>query len=229
MKFISRKRIPLDEGEFTGTAAAQFYDEHARHFMGSVYRRLACKVAALVPAGARILDVGTGTGRLALALAKARPDLHIIGVDISEDMLTLARQHAAQSGLSASLEFRQSPAAALPFPDNQFALVVSNASLHLWTHPAKVLDEMARVTAPGGYCLVRDNLRLALLSPLLGLAGRAMGMSNAQRRLWLEAIQASYTPGEVKAIIRKSSLKDARVSVAFDLLYLEIAWQKPQA
>jgi ubiquinone/menaquinone biosynthesis C-methylase UbiE len=228
MKLISVRRSPLNENAFTGAAAAQFYDEHARHFMGSVYRRFTRKAAALVPAGARVLDVGTGTGRLALELAKARPDLHIIGVDISVDMIDIARQNAARSGLSAVAEFRPVSAASLPFPDNYFALVTSNASLHLWSDPAKVLDEIARVTAPGGCCLVRDNLRLAVISPFLGLAGRVMGMNKAQRRLWLEAVRASYTPGEVKKILRNSSLKDARVSVAPDLLYLDISWRKPR-
>jgi SAM-dependent methyltransferase len=228
MKLISGKRIPLEENAFFGVAAAQFYDEHARRFMGSVYRRLARKAAALAPAGARALDVGTGTGRLAMELAKARPDLHVVGVDISADMLDIARQNAARSDLSAAVEFRPVSVAALPFPDNYFALVTSNASLHLWADPAQLLDELARVIAPGGYCLLRDNLRLAVLYLFLGLAGRVMGMDRAQRRLWRDAIRASYTPGEVKAILRKSALQDARVSVAPDLLYLDIDWKKPR-
>ncbi len=228
MKLISGKRIPLDENAFTGAAAAQFYNEHTRRFMSPLYQRFTRKAAGLIPSGARVLDVGTGTGRLAVALAKARPDLHVIGVDISPDMLNIARQNAAQNGLSASIDFRQAPATVLPLPDNHFSLVVSNASLHLWVDPARVLGEIARVTASGGYCLVRDNLRLALLYPFFSLAGRVMGMNQAQRRLWREAVRASYTPAEVKAILRKSALQDARVSVAPDLLYLDITWRKPR-
>jgi len=228
MKLLSGKRIPLDEKAFTGADAAQFYDEHALRFMGSVYRRLARNVAALVPTGARALDVGTGTGRLAIELAKARPDLHITGVDISADMLSVAWQNAALSDFSARIEFRPAPAVTLPFPDGHFALVTSNASLHLWTDPVAVLGEIARVTATGGYCLVRDNLRLAALDPFLRLVGMVLGMDRAQRRLWLQAIRASYTPGEVKAILSSSALKDARVSVAPDLLYLDIDWKKPR-
>ena len=227
MKLISGRRVPLNEKTFTGVDAARFYDEHARRFMGSVYRRLVRKVAALVPAVARVLDVGTGTGRLAIELAKARPDLHVIGVDISEDMLSVARRNATLSDFSARIEFRPATAEALPFPDRHFALVTSNASLHLWTDPAAVLGEIARVIAPGGYCLVRDNLRLAALDPFLRLVGMVLGMDRAQRRLWLQAIRASYTPGEVKAILIRSALKDAHVSVAPELLYLDIAWKKP--
>jgi ubiquinone/menaquinone biosynthesis C-methylase UbiE len=227
MKLISGKRIPLDEKAFAGANAAQFYDEHARRFMGSVYRRLARQATALVPAGTRVLDVGTGTGRLALELAKARPDLHITGVDISEDMLNVARQSAAQVALTEKIVFRPASAKELPFPDGHFALVTSNASLHLWAEPAKVFDEITRVTAPGGCCLVRDNLRMAALAPFLRLVGMVLGMDRAQRRLWLRAVRASYTPGEVKAILFSSRLKDARVSVAPDLLYLDVEWKKP--
>ncbi len=195
--------------------------------MGSVYRRFARKAAGISTAGAKVLDVGTGTGRLVVELAKAHPDWQITGVDISESMLTIARQNVAWSGLP-DIEFRQAPAAALPFPDGCFGLVTSNAALHLWTDPVKVFEEIARVTAPGGYCLVRDNLRLAGLSPFLGLVGMILGMNQAQRRLWLQAVRASYTPAEARTILRASALKDACVSVAPDLLYLDIEWRKPQ-
>ena len=226
MKLIAGKRVPLSEQEFTDTNAARFYDEHARRFMSSVYRRFAKKAARFALAGARVLDVGTGSGRLAIELARARPGWQVTGVDVSEDMLNIARQNAARSGLSRNINFRQAPAAALPFPDGYFSLVVSNASLHLWRDPVKVCGEIARVTAPVGYCLIRDNVRLSRLFPLLGLIGRTMGMNKMQRRLWTEAIRASYTPGEVKSIFHESPLKDARVSIAPDLLYLDIAWQK---
>jgi ubiquinone/menaquinone biosynthesis C-methylase UbiE len=226
MKFIEGVRIPLNEGSFAGADMAQFYDEHARRFMMPIYRRFARKVAGINPAGKRVLDIGTGSGLLAIELARACPDLQITGIDISEEMLKLARQNAAQGSLADRIDFRQAAAAALPFADGYFALVASHASLHLWTDPLKVFKEIARVTSPGGYCLIRDNLRLTMLTPLLNLIGRAMGMNAAQRRLWRQAIRSSYTSGEAKAILRESAIKDARVKTIPGLFELGIEWRK---
>ena len=188
MKFISGKRIPLSEASFNDADFARFYDEHARRFMRPVYRRFVAKVNGIKPAGKQVLDIGTGSGRLAIELAKANPDWQITGVDVSENILKIAREDAAQFVFSDRIDFRQAPAKALPFPDEHFALVTSNASLHLWEDPLKVFKEIARVTAPGGYCFIRDNLRLTVLCPLLNLIGGAMGMNtrSEERRVGKE-------------------------------------------
>jgi ubiquinone/menaquinone biosynthesis C-methylase UbiE len=223
------ERISLGEEAFTDVNAARFYDEHARRFMGSVYRRFAKKVANNGASGAPVLDIGTGSGLLAIELAKARPDWQVTGTDISEKMLELARQNAIRAGLNKGIDFQQAPAAALPFSDNSFDLVASNASLHLWTDPLKVFQEIYRVIKPGGYCLIWDNMRLTALSPFLRLVGRILGMNAAQRRLWLDAMRASYTIGETKTILGKSSLKDAHVSIIPGFFYLSIQWRKQSA
>jgi ubiquinone/menaquinone biosynthesis C-methylase UbiE len=219
-------RVPLSEKSFTGAKAAQFYDEHARRFMRPVYRRLAKKAAGISPAGIRVLDIGTGSGYLAIELARARPDWHITGTDISADMLNLARQNAARDGLDDRIDFLRAPAAALPFADGYFSLVTSNASLHLWPDPLNVFKEIERVTSPGGYCLIWDTMRLTALNPLLNLIGWAMGMNAAQRRLWIEAIRSSYTIGEARVLLRKSALEDARVNIITGFFYLDITWEK---
>ena len=172
----------------------------------------------------RVLAAGMQGGMT----SPARPWLRLTleGIDVSEDMLKIARQNATQDNLSGRIDFRQASGAGLPFADGYFALVTSNASLHLWTDPLQVLQEIARVTSPGGYCLIWDNLRLTMLNPLLSLLGRVMGMNVTQRRLWMQAIQSSYTIGEVKAIIRESALKDARVRINPGFFELSITWNK---
>lgn len=226
MKLISGMRIPLHEEQFINADTAQLYDEHARRFMMPIYHRFAAKATKINLPGKRILDIGTGSGLLAIKLAKARPDWQIIGTDISEEMLKLARENARREGLSDRIEFWEYSAEALPFDDGYFSLVTSNASLHLWTEPLKIFKEIVRVTAPGGYCLIWDNLRVNVLNPLLCWLGWVMGMNQAQRRLWLKAIQASYTIGEAKTLLRKSALQDARVTINPGLLELCIQWSK---
>jgi ubiquinone/menaquinone biosynthesis C-methylase UbiE len=226
MKLIQGKRIPLSEDSFTDAGAAHFYDEHARRFMGSVYRRFATKAAGINTPGKRVLDLGTGTGLLAIELAKARPDWHITGVDISEEMLKIARKNTEQAALADRIDFQQTPATSLPFANGSFALVASNSSLHLWSDPIRVFQEIARVTSPNGYCLIWDNMRCAVLNPFMSLLGWAMGMNSSQRRLWLQAVRSSYTIGEVKAFLIESALKDARVTIVPRFLELSILWKK---
>jgi len=227
MKWVQGKRVPLDEASFKDAALARFYDEHARRFMGKIYRRFADRINKFDLAGKQVLDVGSGTGLLALVLTQQHPEWQVTGIDVSEDMLVLAREAAARNKLTGATVFQQASAEALPFPDGSFSLVVSNASLHLWKDPVKVYDEIARVTAPGGYCLIWDNLRRAVFNPFLGVVGRVMGMSNLQRRLWMKAIASAYTPGEARALLKQSAMKDARVTADLSLFELEIEWQKP--
>jgi ubiquinone/menaquinone biosynthesis C-methylase UbiE len=226
MKFFSSPRIPLREGQFIDTATARFYDEHARRFMMPVYRGLATEAGKINLPIKRVLDIGAGSGILAIELAKAHPDWRITGIDVSEEMLKIARENVKQEGLADRVEFLEGIAETLPFEDNYFDLVVSNASLHMWADPKKVFKEIGRVTARRGYCLIWDNLRVPPFYPLFRVVGWAMGMNKAQRELWLRAIKSSYTVNEAKAMIRSSALQDARVTINPRLVELCINWQK---
>jgi release factor glutamine methyltransferase len=68
---------------------------------------LLVEVGLTLPAGARVADVGTGSGPVALALASERPDLRVVGVDVSADALVVARANAERLGLADSVEFFQ--------------------------------------------------------------------------------------------------------------------------
>lgn len=224
---LRSERVPLSEEQFASASAARFYDEHARRFMGLAYRRFAMKVAGINTVGNRILDIGTGTGRLAVEIARARPDWQITGIDVSEEMLKLARETAARNDLADRVNFQHASAESLPFPDSYFNLVVSHTSLHLWASPLKVFKEIARVTAPGAYCLFWDNMRLTKFNPVPGFISRIMGMNAAQRRLWIQAMRSSYTAGEAKALLKESPLDGARVATVPGLLMLGVVWRKP--
>jgi ubiquinone/menaquinone biosynthesis C-methylase UbiE len=96
--------------------------------------------------GQRVLDVGCGTGRFALALAER--GARVWGVDPSEDMLREARSNAA--GKAA---FKQARAEALPFKDGWFDRAVLRLVVHLVERP-QALREVARVLGPGGRIVI---------------------------------------------------------------------------
>jgi ubiquinone/menaquinone biosynthesis C-methylase UbiE len=99
----------------------------------------------------RALDVGTGAGALAFALAPLVRE--VVGLDPVPELLDLARARAR-----SNTEFVEGDGAALPFPDACFDLAGTHRTLHHLAQPERVVAELARVTRPGGHVLVVDQL-----------------------------------------------------------------------
>jgi ubiquinone/menaquinone biosynthesis C-methylase UbiE len=110
----------------------------------------------------RALDVGTGAGALALALAPLVRE--VVGVDRVPELLALARERAAAFG---NVELVEADATALPFADGSFDLVATIRTLHHVPRPELVIAELARVTRQGGRVLVIDQI--ASVDPLEAL------------------------------------------------------------
>ncbi|MBI3977895.1 MAG: class I SAM-dependent methyltransferase [Chloroflexi bacterium] len=138
-----------------GAPTAEWYDRATGWALTSFFDRVAAEVAATVATG-RILEVGSGPGRLAVLLARVAPSLAITGLDLSPAMVELAARRAARAGLQERVQFEVGDVAALPFPDGSFDGVVSTASLHHWADPARGLAEIHRVLKPGGVALIYD-------------------------------------------------------------------------
>lgn len=109
--------------------------------------------ASARPGVGRLLDIGTGTGRV-LELLAGQAD-SAMGIDRSPEMLRLARGKLAGSG-NQSAEVRQADMGALPFADGSFDTVTLHHVLHFADEPAAVVAEAARLLAPGGRLLVAD-------------------------------------------------------------------------
>jgi len=101
-----------------------------------------------LPPGARILDAGCGTGEASGRLAEAFPQATVLGVDIVDAHLELARTRHAPLGARVAFEHRS--VYQLGLPDAAFDLTVCRHVIHAIPHPEQVLAELARVTRPGG-------------------------------------------------------------------------------
>jgi SAM-dependent methyltransferase len=102
-----------------------------------------------LPAGPRILDAGCGTGEGASRLAELFPGANVLGVDIIDEHLRLARARYANFG--SRLVFEHQSVFELQLPDRRFDLTVCRHVLHSIPHPDRVMAELARVTRPAGY------------------------------------------------------------------------------
>ena len=127
-----------------------------RPFRGIHTRLLADVVAANLPRGARILDVGTGPGTIPIDLATAAPQAVVDGLDLSAQMVEHARAAARVAGCDDRVTFVTADAGDMPFPDGSFDLIMSSMSQHHWSDVPAVVGEIRRVLRPGGRVWIYD-------------------------------------------------------------------------
>lgn len=141
----------------TAQAARRHFDRFAGLYGRSrLLDRLQRKaLAVLQPDGDdRVLDVACGAGGL---IANLAPRVErVVGVDLSDGMLDIARSRLA--GLD-NVELRLGRSDALPFDDGSFTALICTTAFHHFPDPQRSIDEMARVLAPGGRLVIGDLCR----------------------------------------------------------------------
>jgi arsenite methyltransferase len=187
---------------------------------GAVAASLGCGnplAVADLRAGERVLDLGSGGGiDVLLSARRVGPSGFAYGVDMTDDMLQLARANAAKAG-AVNVEFRNGHIEDLPLPDAAVDVVISNCVINLSADKPSVLAEMFRVLVPGGRIGISDVVAEDHMSPAdRAAAGSYVGciagaLSRAEYLDGLAAAgftQASVTfttqaaPGMHAAIIR---------------------------
>jgi len=220
-------RVPLPKEPIENLDAVNQYDRGAKYYMMPEYKYFVWKIIRKGIQKGRVLDIGTGSGLLAIELAKSKFGKYfdIYALDISQDMLTRAVANAKAAGVADRIKFIYGTAAALPFPDNYFDLVISYASLHHWFDPEAVIKETVRVTREKGTIIIRDNKRVydnPFWRCFIWLI--SLFMNKRHRENWPKAIMASYTIPEIKKILSQSGSGNWQVGsdfIHFDM-YLEL-------
>jgi ubiquinone/menaquinone biosynthesis C-methylase UbiE len=164
----------------------------------------------------RLLDIGTGSGRIPINIARLCPDLDITAVDMSESMLSVAQKNSEASGTDNQIEFKVADAKQLPFPDNTFDLVISHVTLHHIPNPLSMLKEVNRVLKPGGGVLIRDLKRPSnplMLSLYVNIFGK--DTSKFQRKLYRDSLKAGFSLKEFQQMAIDSGIPEARVARNF--------------
>ena len=203
------------EQEVMDTAeAAEAYDamEH-----GEVDNAFVERVLALGAQSGHFLDVGTGPAQIPILLAQRCPDIRITAIDLSKEMLNIAKRHIAAAALTARITLEHVDAKALPYPDNTFDGLISNSIVHHIHDSLRALQEMSRVVKPGGLVLIRDLVR-----PETPEAAQAFVDTYAaedtpyQQKLYYDSFLAAFTIAEVNEMLAQMDLQGAVVTQSTD-------------
>jgi ubiquinone/menaquinone biosynthesis C-methylase UbiE len=160
----------------------------------------------------RALDVGTGAGALAFALAPLVRE--VVGLDPVPELLELARARSRPN-----TEFVEGDGAELPFPDSSFDLVGTHRTLHHIAQPERVVAEFARVTRPGGHVLVVDQLAPDDAAAAAALHEFETARDLSHMRLLTDSELRDLFAANALALVRERHAEEPRDLAA----YLELA------
>jgi len=151
--------------------------------------------------GEVVLDLGSGGGIDVLLSAKrVGPSGHAYGVDMTDEMLELARRNAAEAGVM-NVEFLKGEIEDVPLPDETVDVVISNCVINLSADKARVLREMQRVLKPGGRIGVTDVVAEDRLKPA----------ERAERGSYVGCIAGALSKGEYEEGLRAAGFTQVDV------------------
>ena len=205
------ERIPEPEVMDDRDGVEAYTASAAQAYLERIDRSFADRALSLGVSGGHALDIGTGPGLIPIKLAAGLPRLRLTGVDLSAAMLEKARNAAEEAGVADRLDFRLGDAKSLPFLERSFDLVLCNSLLHHLPDPLELLNEISRVSKPGGAILLRDLRRPSRLEFPFHALWFGRHYSGLMRQLYRASLRASYTPGELENLLRCSMLAGARV------------------
>ena len=168
------------------------------------YNEIAIDVTNKLSKG-RLLDIGTGPGRLLQAIHQINPGLELYGLDISDAMIKQAQKNLHGVGVDLSLgNIRQTN-----YPDEYFNCVICSGSFYLWDHPEEGLQEVYRVLKRGEtaylYECDRESDRQKLQSGLRNNVRHLNGISRFIGPLAIrQALDAAYSKKEITTIVEKT-------------------------
>lgn len=201
-----------DEGwQLAGTSA----EAYERYLVPALFAASAARLLDLagLEAGDRVLDVACGTGVVARAAALRAGALgKVVGLDLNQDMLDVARRVAA--GTRPAIEWQRGNAAELPFPEGAFDAVVCQQGLQFFSDRPKAFREMHRVLAPEG------RLALSVCRPIEYSPAYPALAEALERHLGPEAgamMRSPFLPWsreQLRTALGEAGFQDVRVRIA---------------
>jgi arsenite methyltransferase len=170
----------------------------------AVEASLGCGVPTAVAdlhAGETVLDLGSGGGAdVLLSAQRVGPLGKAIGLDMTDEMLALARTHAREAGIE-NVEFVKGYIEEIPLPDASVDVVISNCVINLSADKGKVLREAARVLRPGGRFAVSDVIADTDMD----------AATRSDMEQWTGCVAGALTRGQFEAALADAGLVDLEI------------------
>jgi arsenite methyltransferase len=187
-----------DAGELYGEQAGEVPEEAALASLGCGNP---VAVAELRP-GEVVLDLGSGGGiDVILSAKRVGPDGLAYGLDMTDEMLELARRNATAAA-ATNIQFLKGYIEEVPLPDRSVDVIISNCVINLSADKPRVFEEMARVLRPGGRLGISDIVAGDDLTPT----------QRAERGSWAGCIAGALSFGEYEADLRQAGFMDVRLT-----------------
>lgn len=171
-----------------------------------------------------ILEVGTGSGQLAMQLATRCPEVTVLGIDASAEKIAAATEAAERATLAGRVHFQRAALSRTRFKAEYFDGVVCDSLLHQVLDARGLLNEIARIVKKDGAVLVRDWRRPSVLSAWwhVRFFARRGGFTGAERKLFAVRLHAAYSHSEWRELLHASNLGDTAQLVVRDLSHISI-------
>ena len=151
-----------------------------------------------------ILDLGTGTALIPIELCRRHADCRVMAVDLSVNMLELARYNIEVAGLIQRIQLDKIDAKGLPYDAGRFAAVISNSIVHHIPEPLAALSEAVRFCRPGGRIFFRDLFRPETDADVKRLVETYAASENAHsRKMFDDSLRAALSLDEIRVLISK--------------------------
>ena len=210
---MSLKRV-LEPEVMDSVEEARDYDQMDHATVNDVF------VADLLASGeitGEVLDLGTGTAQIPVALCQQHDDCQVMAVDLAVHMLDLARYQIEVNGLVERIMLDHIDAKSLPHDSDRFDVVMSNSIVHHIPEPAGVLAEAIRVVRSGGRLFFRDLLRPESDESVQQLVSTYAGDANDhQRQMFDDSLRAALSLDEIQNLIAELGYNPEEVQATSD-------------
>ena len=190
-------------------AEALEYDSMDFLAVNTVFAQQAVELGSRI---AQVLDLGTGTARIPILIAQARPEWQVVAIDLAESMLAIAGENVVRAKLENQIQLQLMDAKQLPYPSSSFDGVISNSLIHHLPDPLPFFRELKRVLKPQGFILLRDLLRPS--SPAIAdamVTEIGTEYSPHQTQLFRDSLGAAFTLAEIQSFVETVGLSDVKV------------------
>ena len=177
--------------DFDDKVFADSYILKHRGMLKNLGKMYAEKITTFGITSGKILDVGCGCGTLDNTIAMLLPEFEITGIDLSDYLLDYARKEVETKNLKSKITFLKGDVYKIPVEENEFDIILNINMVHWVNEPIKMLDEIERVTKPGGIIFIKD-LKKSFMS------------------IVEKEIKNAYSISEIRKIFAQSNIRDGK-------------------